>query len=132
MGNAIQAAVAAKIQQSLDAQLSKIPVEIKVNGWVLSQMVETYMEAVSRLGVLPDTEANRKKAAKAGVKWESFRFSGRKAFAKAHTKEVTVKGAITWVYNPAGAAEAITEFENASKVLAALEGLQKSVIDRLK
>jgi hypothetical protein len=132
VSNAIKDAVASRIQQQLDAQLSAIKVTINANGWILSQMVDVYTEAVSRLGVLADTPKNRAAAAKAGQKWESYRFTGRKAFAKAHTKEVSLKGAITWVYNPQGAAEALAEFENASKVLAFLEGLQDQVASKLK
>jgi hypothetical protein len=133
VSNAIKDAVASRIQQQLDAQLSAIKVTINANGWILSQMVDVYTEAVSRLGVLADTKDNRAKATDAGQQWESFRFTGRKAFAKAHTKVVDTKTKkVSWLYNAAGAAEAIVEFENASKVLAFLEGLQDQVASKLK
>jgi hypothetical protein len=136
MGNAIQAAAAVSIQADIDARLAAVPVDMKVNGFIVSNMIDTYIEAVARLKVREDNTANREAAAAAGTAWESFRFEGRKAFASAHDAKRTVdpktkKVTTVYVYNAAKAMQVIVEFEKASKVLEALQAIATKVTSKL-
>ena len=137
MGNAIQAAAAANIQADINARLAAVKVNMEVNGFIVSNMIDTYIEAVSRLKVREDNTANREAAAAAGTAWESFRFEGRKAFASAHdAKRVvdakTKKATTVYTYNAVKAMQVIADYENAVKVLAALEAIATKVTKNIK
>lgn len=137
MGNAIQAAAAVSVQASINARLAAVKVNMEVNGFIVSNMIDTYIEAVSRLKVREDNAVNRAAAAAAGTAWESYRFEGRKAFASAHDAKKTVdaktkKATTVYVYNAAKAMQVIADYENAVAVLAALEAIATKVTKNLK
>ena len=133
MGNAVTAAIAARVQAELNAQMASIKMPIPANGFIVSTLFTIVEEKLSRVGILEDNKKNRAAAAAAGVKWESFRFAGRQGFAKAHDKFVDAKTKkATWVYNPANAAAAIREYEDVKAVYDALKVLNDQLASKLK
>ena len=133
MSNA-SASLMARVQKTIDAAFAAIIVKVALSGLEIAGLIEV-VEDYFLEGIKDDTPANRAAAAKAGQPFESWRFTGQKQFARSHDQSVsTVKGkrTVTWVYNPAKAAQVLRLHAIVKSAMAELDNANQAVEKKVK